>query len=832
MVSNNAINGCVILFSSILLTFTIIGLVWILALKRQIGLRILQLRQIIDLLPHFIYVRDREGRFVLVNRTLAEAYQVSASSLEGKQFTEIHPNPHESQENIQHARDVLESNKAIVLDEIFTDRNNHQRNLRTTYVPFVVDQAKSPAVLTISIDVTEQSQSEHKLREKEAFYRNLIEKQGQGLGIVDLDENFLYSNPVADKIFGVAPNSLTGHSLRTFVDEDNFRRIRSETEHRRQGKENTYEIEIIQPSGSIRWIMITATPWINERNDILGVVGIFEDITSRKKSELLLKEYQEHLERLVEARTIELQTSNDKLRLEILERKRAEEALAAEKELLDVTIHSIADGVIAADIQGTIMLSNAIADNLLNLPRNAIIGQSLHNVFTIVNERDHQNNQALINDVMTQQKSMNFSDEIILINPDMTEHLISMGVAPIVGKEGNILGVVIVFRDITQKRKMDEVLLNAQRLESIGLLAGGIAHDYNNILTGIVGFINVGKYLTEPETQIYQSLVKAEKACMRATKLTQQLLTFTHGGDPVKKVVSIIPLLEDTATLALSGSAVHPVFHFSDRIKLVEIDEGQMQRALHNIIHNARQAMPNGGRIEIRACDATPDELVSVTRPDTDYVKIIITDHGIGIPPENLKKIFDPFFSTKAGGSGLGLMITYSIIQKHQGLIYVDSKVDIGTTFTIFIPASKRTQCDPKSDSQELIPGHGKLLLMDDDELILEASSWLLQRAGYEVESVIDGEEAIWLYRESIKQGRPFDAVIMDLTIPGGMGGKETIRELLKISPDCIAIVSSGYSDDDIIAEYRKYGFKGVVRKPHRIEEICQLLSELLKSTL
>ncbi|MGQ9611009.1 MAG: hybrid sensor histidine kinase/response regulator [bacterium] len=387
-------------------------------------------------------------------------------------------------------------------------------------------------------------------------------------------------------------------------------------------------------------------------------------------------------------------------------------------------------------------------------------------------------------------------------------------------------------RDVTEKKRMEEDILRMQKLESIGILAGGIAHDFNNILTGILGNISLAKINIDPEHESYERLTEAEKATYQAKSLTQQLLTFSSGGSPILKTTLINDLLIESVNFILSGSKVRAEFYISDDLNPVNIDKGQINQVINNIILNAVQAMPSGGIIKVYAENASLKEgLVSNLKPG-NYVKISIQDNGIGIPKEHLPKIFDPYFTTKQKGSGLGLTISYAIIKKHNGHIEVDSELGKGTTFHIYLPAStEQAQIEKEEKEQDIIYGEGNILIMDDEKLIRELVQFLLIKIGYKTEVASHGEEAIELYKRSIETGKPFDAVIMDLTIPGGMGGEETIKKLLEIDPKVKAIVSSGYSNDPIMADYAKYGFSGVIAKPYKIKELSKVLHDIINST-
>jgi signal transduction histidine kinase/ActR/RegA family two-component response regulator len=392
------------------------------------------------------------------------------------------------------------------------------------------------------------------------------------------------------------------------------------------------------------------------------------------------------------------------------------------------------------------------------------------------------------------------------------------------------------------RMRMSEDLMKGQKLESLGILAGGIAHDYNNLLTAIMANISLAAqventesraYKEKPEGVVLESLKDAEKATLQAKELTRQLITFAKGGAPVKALVSDIgELIKGSAGFASRGSNVRCEFSIPDDLYPVEADKGQINQVLQNLIINAEQAMPDGGVIKVKAGNMTVAEDNLLQLKAGEYVKTTLEDQGTGIPRENLSKVFDPYFTTKEAGSGLGLAIAYSIIKTHGGHLSVETELGAGSTFTIYLPASgKKVE---KEEPPEVVrvaearAGGGRVLVMDDDELVRKVVCRVLSKVGFEISSAKSGIEAIEMYTEASSSDRPFDLVIMDLTVPGGLGGKETIEELLDIDPEVKAIVSSGYSTDPVMKDFRKYGFKGAVIKPYNIEELMSVVRKVI----
>lgn len=388
---------------------------------------------------------------------------------------------------------------------------------------------------------------------------------------------------------------------------------------------------------------------------------------------------------------------------------------------------------------------------------------------------------------------------------------------------------MVIIRNMTEKMKLEEEILKGQKLESIGVLAGGIAHDFNNILSAILGNITLAKLECANGSKIFQRLERAENASYQARKLTHQLLTFAKGGAPIRKTDHLAELLRDTIEFVLSGSNVNFILDIDSNLAAVEIDRGQISQVLNNLIINAVQAMPEGGTIHIQARNISfPPSCPEPLKPG-NYVKISVQDQGGGIAKEQLGQIFDPYFTTKKQGNGLGLATSYSIIQKHDGHITASSQPGKGATFTFYLPVSGKIL--PKTPETVGLPhfsSAGRILLMDDEQEILQINQELLNELGFECVCVEDGLAAIRAYQEAHDRKQPFDAVIMDLTVPGSAGGKETIGALLAIDPEVKAIVSSGYANNEVLANYDSFGFQAVLTKPFKLGDLALTLYHLL----
>lgn len=389
--------------------------------------------------------------------------------------------------------------------------------------------------------------------------------------------------------------------------------------------------------------------------------------------------------------------------------------------------------------------------------------------------------------------------------------------------------LLVVFDDITERKKLEEQVLQTQKLEAIGTLAGGIAHDFNNLLQGVFGYISIAKLNAADKDKSIAALEQAEKALHMSVNLTTQLLTFSKGGKPVKKKMPLQAVIENSVKFALSGSSINYNINFDKGLWYVYADEGQVGQVIQNIVLNADQAMPVGGTILITAKNVqAPGTGIPNLITEGRYVEISIQDNGIGISEAYLPKIFDPYFTTKAKGSGLGLATCYSIIKNHGGFIHVSSKAGMGTTFHIYLPAVEAEAEIAKASGSPAFVRKGKILLMDDEEVIRDVAGKMIAALEHEVAFAEHGEAAIEKYKASMGTGSPFDIVILDLTIRGGMGGRETIERLLAVNPKIKAIVSSGYSDDAAVSDYQSYGFSACLSKPYKLDALRDALNKLM----
>lgn len=514
----------------------------------------------------------------------------------------------------------------------------------------------------------------------------------------------------------------------------------------------------------------------------------------------------------------ELQQVNERLEEKVVERT---EQLQNSYKRLEAIIESSEDIIFLKDRNFKYQIANKTHEKLFNVRAQDIIGKT---------DFDFMPKEVAEDCRKSDEEAIKSSTPVDTEEYVMGRYYHSVK-QRIADSEGNITGIVGIVRNITANKKVEEERIRSSKLESLGILAGGIAHDFNNLLTGIIGNASLARMLCNPEDKVYKRLTELEDASLRAKDLTQQLLTFAKGGVPIKKTTSVASLLRDSVIFAMRGSNITCDFSIPEDLSPVEVDEGQITQVIHNLIINAEQAMPKGGLIKVSAGNISVSPSNGLPVLDGGYVKITVSDTGVGIPRENLIRIFDPYFTTKEEGSGLGLATVYSIIKNHGGYVTAESEPGAGTTFYIYLPASSHKEIASEKVVEEgPIYGKGRLLVMDDEEIVRAVAEAILTELGYEVEFAVDGASTIEAYKFAKKSGNPFDAVILDLTIPGGMGGKDTIKKLLEVDPAVKAIVSSGYSSDPIMSDFTKYGFRAVIAKPYKVAELSMIVHTVVTS--
>lgn len=549
--------------------------------------------------------------------------------------------------------------------------------------------------------------------------------------------------------------------------------------------------------------------------------SLTKEITGRIEIENQLIHQQDNLESLIETRTAELQRSEARYRM---------------------VVEKISDVIWVMDLDGSgFSYISPSLEGLLGYSERDIKTLSLN---TFLPAASREKMQAVLSQTLAHHQSHPHEGTrsflLVLEHRHRDGHPVWAEIrgSLLLNQANHPIGITGITRDVTERRKMEEEkhqlesqLLRSQKLEAVGTLAGGIAHDFNNFLTTIMGNITLTKHHFRSTGEDKPYLHRAEQAALRAKDLTQQLLTFSKGGEPIKQPLDLKDLLKESSELAMAGSAIACHILSSPYLWLIEADPGQIGQVIQNLLINARQAMPHGGSISIQAENvhlSDPDQISSLPLAAGSYVKVTIIDQGIGIPNEHLAKIFDPYFSTKPQGHGLGLASTYAIMKKHAGHIVVESQVGVGTTFTLFFFASPNAIKADNRPQLGVCRGQGKILVMDDEDSIRIMVREMLVHCGYQVTLAHDGEETLAIYKQAMNNHTPFNLVILDLTVPGKLGGLETLAQLRQLDPRVAALVSSGYSTDPIMANFASHGFAGVIAKPYSMIDLSQMVHKIL----
>ena len=560
--------------------------------------------------------------------------------------------------------------------------------------------------------------------------------------------------------------------------ENTLQQINDNIHHKKD--EHHSEFRFRHKDGSYHWILVQASIFKDEKGTPVRMLGSHIDITRQKQTE------------------IELQT---------------------QKELLEGIFDSINDTIIVLLPDLSIIHFNAAGFTQLGLNENTIIGKKCYELFG----KDKICDICMTSKMYASKKTETTEKYI----PESDKYFLCSCNPILDDNHGNIKLIILQLSDITEQKKIDAQLRQSQKMEAIGTLAGGIAHDFNNILSVITGNISYSLSFIDKDQELFEVLSDAQEGIKQAQNLTQQLLTFSKGGEPIKKVADINYLVKEAALFVTRGSKSKCKFVLSKDLWAAEVDQGQINQVINNIVINANQSMPSGGIIFITSENKYIESDSIIPLPPGNYITIAVEDQGIGISEKHLSNIFEPFFTTKQKGNGLGLAISYSIVKRHGGHISVYSEIEQGTVFYVYLPASAKVIQTSEEQIVHTHTGQGKILIMDDQESILKISSKIINRMGYQTELATDGTQAIDLFRKAYQSKNPFDLVILDLTIPGGIGGAKTIPELLKIDPTVKAIVSSGYSNDPIMANYENYGFCGVIPKPYTKDQLSKLFNKI-----
>jgi len=737
-----------------------------------------------------VYVKDAAGKYLLFNE--------SAQSITGRRLEEVLGKDDRALFPLEHALSMMEGDRAVMAarrtetsEDRVVDADGFERVFLSTKGPLYDDRGVTIGTFGISRDITERKRMEAELQQSEERYRILVESSPDAI-LLHCDGLFIFANSAACSLFGVeAPAQLLGTPVMDTVPPEYREEVANRIRRTESGISNPQsEQKVLRRDGSLVEVEILSSHLTYQGRHALQV--ILRDITARKQAEHLLSESEQTLKNLIDAMPV---------------------------------------GVLLVQADGSIEYMNRcfeqkVGYSLAELP-------SLEDWLDLACP-DPGYREKVVALISTRMVEVPHKGSPMAATEAATE-------AAITCKDGSVRNMIfncqlsgtrriLICTDITEREALQNELLKAQKLESLGVLAGGIAHDFNNILTGILGNISFACTFLDQSHRSFALLEQAEKAALRATELTKQLLTFAKGGVPVKRTVSLTPLLEESLSLALRGAKVQGVLHAAEALHPVEVDEGQMSQVFHNVILNAVQAMPGGGKLTVSAGNVTVGPETAAGGVPGNYVRLNFADEGDGIPALVLPKVFDPYFTTKPKGTGLGLASVHSIVSKHGGWVEVASQVGKGTELTIWLPAAGEAAQKPASLPEPVaaprLAGQ-TVLVMDDEELILKVTTEMLEHLGFRVTTCQNGEQAVRLYTGARDAGLPFAAVLLDLTVPGGMGGIEAASRIRAVDPSAHLIVSSGYSNDPVMAACRAYGFSAAITKPYRERDLARILASV-----
>jgi two-component system, cell cycle sensor histidine kinase and response regulator CckA len=640
-------------------------------------------------------------------------------------------------------------------------------------------------------DITERTKAE----QEAAFFRSLIEYTRDPFYVLSPDEGYrmVYANRAACEHYGYALEQLQTMSIPDWDPAFKMESVEALAQEMRDGIPIRFETVHKVASGRLVPVELTSSLLVHSGREY--TCGYFFDITERKAMDEALKESE------------------------------------ARYRALYLEFHALLDGVpdgltlLSADLE--VLWANPAAAQAVALDPEDIIGRHCY-------EARHGSVTPCEDCIVQKTFASGKALETVVVSKPI-KRTFELRSVPVQDDEGRIVKVIEISRDITdqieaeaERKELEAKLLHTRKLESLGILAGGIAHDFNNILTGILGNLSMLRTLVPDSHKGRNRIDQCEQAVSQARGLTSQLLTFAKGGDPVKKNIELRPVIDNAVSFALTGSNIVAEVAVADDLWPVEADEGQVGQVIHNLLINAAQAMSQGGAVRVAAENRTFVPGESPPLAEGRYVGIVVRDQGQGIAPEHLEKIFDPYFTTKESGTGLGLTSAYSIVKKHGGDIRVSSRTGQGTTFEVLLPAGQEPVCLENCPAPRAIStGNGLVLIMDDEEYIRDILAEMLTLLGYDTDACGRGEELIQMYRDKAGQGHTPYAVIVDLTIRGGMGGLEAAKAILEFDSQARLIVASGYSTDPVMAHFREYGFVAALAKPFQLEDINNELAKV-----
>ncbi|MBE7413001.1 MAG: PAS domain S-box protein [Leptospiraceae bacterium] len=746
---------------------------------------------IIASLPGIFYVIDQNGKFLRVNNQFLNITGYTEEEVDLMHPLDFFTNS-EKQLLTERIQEVFEKGKSNVEANMLLKNGNTIPYFFTGYRA-VIDNL--PLLIGVGVDISERKKAEDELQKSEKKFRRLFEKSTDALTIVE-NETFIDCNQstvdllgfnTKEEIISLHPSQVSPK----FQPDGELSSEKAQKMMRLTFQKGAHRFEWVhkRKNGETVYTEVLLTS-ISEDPNKRQLYTVWRDITDRKK---------------------------------------AEESLAEERERLLVTLKSIGDGVITTDVSGNIILMNSVAEELCGWSLEEAKGKPLPEIFRIIHEFTREVFESPVSRVLKTGSIVELENHTVLISRNGTERVIADSGSPIRNQKSEIIGVVLVFRDMTEKHKMQTTIQRSAKLDSLGVLAGGIAHDFNNLLSGIYGNIDLALENSNDKRNIAY-LNKAIGTIDRAKGLTSQLLTFAKGGSPAREITQIVPFLKKTILFALSGSNVSCLFQIEEGLWNCNIDKHQIAQVFDNIVINAKQAMPFGGKIEVIAENIKIAEKKGNLEIELgEYVKISIKDYGHGMSKKTLSKIFDPYYTTKEGGHGLGLATCYSIINKHEGSIDVESEVGVGSIFHIYLPAEKSIKSEKKLQDDESKPDAGVILILEDEDTLGEIMTYMIGSLGYTVICKKDGQEIIDYFQNDLNRDRKIKGMILDITIPGGMGGKEVIPVIRKLDQIIPVFIISGYTEDMVMTNPWGYGFTASISKPFTKRELSDILSKYVR---
>ncbi|MCM2283469.1 MAG: PAS domain S-box protein [Desulfobacula sp.] len=726
------------------------------------------LKSLLETIPLGIMVWDQDNRLLYASRNFTEITGYDSTDTPSLRDWEIkaYPDP-VYRESVSETLKKTTAVSDIPNEFKITCKTGNLKDVefRTAFL------AGSRWLFTLS-DMADRKTGEEHLH----YFKTAVEYSSDAIGMSDPNGNHWYQNKTFDELFGdigkdppasLYKNETTGRQIfKTIMD----------------GGQWSGEVEMRGKDGAVLSILLRAYSIKDANGRVTGLVGAHTDITRQKTAEIALRK-------------------NEQLMRAILD----------------------------ANPDPMVMYDRAGIPQFMNPAFTEVFGWTLEDLqggrIPFVPEDQKAHTFEKIKEIYVHGKPLRMNTRRYTKDNRTLDIFLSAAVTK--DDTGLPAGMVVNLSDITQRKALEAQYEQAQKMESLGTLAGGIAHDFNNLLSGIYGYLDLAQKKNK-DPKISDYLTRALNSSERAKNLTRQLLTFSKGGEPVKKIEPLTPFLQETTQFALSGSNVSCSFNIAPDLWTCDYDKNQMGQVIENIVINAVHAMPSGGSIDVTAMNVTiPENILSSLKPGR-YVKISITDTGTGIPERYLSRIFDPFFTTKQKGSGLGLATSYSIVKRHGGIIEVESEPGRGTCFHAFIPAAAGPVTIEQAAPEKRYKSSGLILIMDDEEMITEMLTAMLESMGFTTSITRNGRQAVEAFKTLMDQNLPVRAIILDLTVPGAMGGKETVREIRKINAEVPVFVASGYSEDAAIANPEDFGFTAALEKPFSILDLSQMLEKHL----